>query len=95
MHIKEPPIDVSDEAGIRLYANFIGGGNKLPGIGSYRYGALHTHEATRIRFAMTMKSKDAICEESKAIFNKIETYGHENAVFSVRCWRISAIGALF
>ena len=74
VHSKEPPIDTTSEPGIRLHADLFGGGNTLPGVGGYQYGAILTDEATRMRFPMTVKSKDAICEESKIIFNKIETY---------------------
>ncbi len=74
VHSKEPPINTTDKPGVRLHADLFGGGNTLPGVGGYRYGGILTDEATRMRFPMTMKSKDAICDESKIFFNKIETY---------------------
>lgn len=74
MHSKEPPIDTTDKPGVRIHADLFGGRNKLPGVGGYRYGAILTDEATRMRFPMTIKSKDGICGESKIVFNKIETY---------------------
>ena len=74
VHSKESPVDTTDKPGVRLHADLFGGGNTLPGIAGYRYGAILTDEATRMRFPMTMKSKDAICDESKILFRKIETF---------------------
>ena len=74
VHSKEPPIDTTDELGACIYANLFGRGNTLLDIGSYWYGAILTDEATRMRFFMIIKSKDGICEESKIVFNKIETH---------------------
>lgn len=62
VHSKEPPIDTTDEPGVRLHADLFGGRNILPGVGGYQYGAILMDEATRMRFPMTMKSKDAICD---------------------------------
>ncbi len=71
---KEPPIHTTDKPGVRLHSDLFGGRNILPDIGGYRYGEILTDEATCMRFSMTMKSKNAICDESKIFFNKIETY---------------------
>lgn len=80
LHSKEPPIEIiTDEPGIRLY--FFRGRNTLPGIGSYRYGAILAGDATHMRFPIMANSKDAICEESKVIFNKIETFGKKMQYF--------------
>ena len=74
VHSKEPPIDTTDEPVVRIYADLFGRGNILPDVGDYQYGAILTDEAIRMRFPMTIKSKDGICEENKIVFNKIETY---------------------
>ena len=74
VHSKKPTIDTTDEPKARIYADLVGGRNTLPRVGGYRYGAILTDEATRMRFPMTIKSKDGICEENKIVFNKIETY---------------------
>ena len=74
VHSKEPPVDTTDKPGVRLHADLFAGGNTLLGITGYRYGAILTDEDTWMRFPMTMKSKDAICDESKIFFRKIETF---------------------
>ena len=74
VHSKEPPIDTTDEPRARIHADLFGGGNTLPGIGGYWYEAILTNKATRIRFTMTIKSKNRICKESTMVFSKIETY---------------------
>lgn len=74
VHSKEPPIDTTNKAKVRLHADFFGGRNLLLGVWSYKYGAIYTYEATWIKFLTTMKSKDAICKESKIFFRKIETF---------------------
>ena len=74
MRSKEPPIHTKDKPGIRLHSDLFGARNTLSGVGGYRYGGILTDETTRMRFSMTMKLKDAICDENKIFFNKIETY---------------------
>ena len=74
LHSKEPPIDTTEKLGVRLHADLFGRENTLPGIRGYQYGRILTDEAKRMKFPITMKSKDAICDESKILFNKIETY---------------------
>ena len=74
VYSKEPAIDTTDKPGACINADLFGGGNTLLGVGGYQYGAILTDEATRMRFCITIKSKDEICEESKIVFNKIETY---------------------
>lgn len=51
-----------------------GGGNTLPGVAGYRYGAILINKASRMRFSMIMKSKHVICDKSKILFRKIETF---------------------
>lgn len=74
MYSKEPLIDKTDKPRIRIHADLFGGGNTLLSVEGYRYGAILIDEATRIRFPITIKSKDEICKESKVVFNKIEIY---------------------
>lgn len=61
MHGKKLLIDYTDKTKIRLHADLFGGRNILPSIGGYQYGAILTNETMHMRFLMTMKLKNAIC----------------------------------
>ena len=74
VYSKKSPVDTTDKPEIHLHADLFGGGNTLPGIAGYRFGAIFTDEATWMRFPMTIKSKDAICDKSKILFRKIEIF---------------------
>lgn len=70
MHSKIPPINTTDESGVYLYADLFSGENILPDIRVYWYRAIFTDKTTQIRFPMTIKLRDAICDESKIFFKK-------------------------
>lgn len=74
VHIKEPLINTMHKPEVCLHTEMFGKGNLLPGIESYQYGAIFINKATRIRFSITIKSKDAIRNKNKIFYNKIETY---------------------
>lgn len=74
MHNKNFFIDTTDKPRVCLYANLFNKGNTLPGVENYQYGAILTDKAIRMRFSITIKSKNAICDKSKIFFNEIETY---------------------
>ena len=44
------------------------------GIGGFWYGALVVDDATRMKFPMTLKSKDEIGPQNVAIFHKVKTH---------------------
>lgn len=46
----------------------------MPGIGNYRYKIILRDKIAQMRFLITMKSKNAIYDESKFFFRKIETF---------------------
>lgn len=72
VYSKKRLIDTTDIFYVRLYADLFVGKNTLLAGGYYQYGAMFINEATCMRFPITMKSKDAIYKENKAVFNKIE-----------------------
>ena len=74
VYSKKSSIGITKKTGVRLYIDLFGGRNTLLSVGNYRYGAILMNEATRMRFSMTMKSKNVICDKSKIFFGKIETF---------------------
>ena len=73
VHSKEPAIHKAILPEKRLYNDFFGGGNTLPGIGSYRYGSVVINNVTRTRFAIVLKTKNKICDKLFKVINRIET----------------------
>ena len=67
-------INILEKPEVCLYADLFGRENILPNIWDYRYRTIVINKAMRMRFLMTMKSKNTICNKSKIFFNKIETY---------------------
>ena len=74
VHNKEPATNRATEAGIRLHADLFGGGDTLKSVEGYRYGGVVTDDATRMRFSMTLKTKDTICKELIGVFNQVKTH---------------------
>ena len=73
VHSTEPPTHRATLPGERLHNDLFGGGNTLSGIGGYHYGSVVIDDATRVRFPILLKTKDAICDELSTIINRIET----------------------
>lgn len=74
VHSKKSPIDTINELGICIYINLFDIRNILLGIGGCWYKAIFINETTRMRFLITIKSKNSICEKNKIVFNKIKIY---------------------
>lgn len=62
MYNKELPINTIDKLRVHIYVDLFGSRNILPNIEKYWYKAIFNNEAIHIRFFMTIKSKNGICE---------------------------------
>jgi hypothetical protein len=58
----------------RLHTDIFEGGNILSGVGEYRYDAVVIDDATRMKFPMTLRTKDEVCAQILTIFNQIENH---------------------
>ena len=74
VHSKVLPTNKATEPGTRLHADIFGGGNTFPGVGGFHYGAVVIDDATRMRFPITLKTKDGICDEVPPLLNRVETH---------------------
>lgn len=68
------PVNITDKPEVRLYVDLFAEENTLPCLRGYKDRAILIDETTRIRFLMTINSKDAICDKSKILFRKFETF---------------------
>lgn len=81
IHTNERFIDTIDVTRVRIYVDFFNIRNILPDIGDYWYWVILNNEAIYIKFPMTIKLKDKICEKNKKVFNKIETYTDKKMLY--------------
>jgi hypothetical protein len=86
VHEKGPASHRATEAGDRIHGDLVGGKESLPAVSGYRYAAILTDDATRMRMAVTLKHKDDVVKETTALINIIEAHTKQ----PIRRWRCDA-----
>ncbi len=74
VHNKKPATNRATEARVSPNADLFGGENTLQKVDGYRYRGVVTDDAKRMRFSMTLKSKEAIFKELGTIFNQVKKH---------------------
>lgn len=81
IHSKNPASHRSEIPGERLHSDLFERGGTLLEVGGFHYDAIVVDDATRMKFALTLKTKDEICSQILIIFNKIETHSERKIKF--------------
>jgi hypothetical protein len=65
----------------RLHSDIFEENNTLSSVDEYRYDAMIIDDVTRMKFLITLKTKDEICFEILIIFNQIENHTRRKIKF--------------
>jgi hypothetical protein len=74
IHSKTPAAHRAKMPGERLHSVLFDDGDILSDVEEYRYEVIVMNDHTRMKFSLTLKSKDEITIKIRALFNKMKTH---------------------
>ena len=81
IHSKQSATQHAELPGERLYCDLFGGGNSLPEIGNIKYITLIVDDATCLKIAVTLKTKNAIRKKVINTIKRVKTHTGQRVKF--------------